>query len=144
MKMGINELYHILREEGRGVGHAQWCVGLHCLRGNEVKRDLNKAEEWFLKAWDHKFPGTAKTQAFVLRRQWERFMTEAYKETPRMKALLIGANTMSDEQHGTILIPVHNDAQKEWLEKRIEEVAAAFRQFTNGRFLSISFFSVVR
>ena len=144
MQMEINELYRKLREEGRGVGHAQWCVGLRCLRGNEVKRDLEKAEEWFLKAWDHKFPGTAKTQAFVLRRQWEKYIAEAYRETPRMKALLMEANTLSDEQHGAILIPVHNDAQKEWLDSRIEEMAAAFRQFTNGRFLSISIFSVVR
>ena len=144
MQMEINELYRKLREEGRGVGHAQWCVGLRCLRGNEVKRDLNKAEEWFLKAWDHHFPGTANTQAFVLRRQWEKFITETYHEAPRMATLLTEANTLSDEQHGTILIPVHNDAQKEWLDNRIEEVAAAFRQFTNGRFLSISIFSVVR
>lgn len=136
--MEINELYHKLREEGRGVGHAQWCVGLRYLRGNEVKRDHNKAEEWLLKAWDHKFPGTANTQAFVLRRQWERFISETYPKTPRMKALLTEANTLSDEQHGTILIPVHNDAQKEWLDNRIEEMAASFRQFTNGLFLSIT------
>ena len=144
MQMEINELYHKLREEGRGVGHAQWCVGLRYLRGNEVKRDLNKAEEWFLKAWAHSFPGTAKTQAFVLRRQWERFISEAYHEKPRMKALLTEANSLSDEQHATILIPVHNDSQKEWLDNGIEEVAASFRQFTNGRFLNISIFSVVR
>ena len=136
--MEINELYHKLREEGRSIGHAQWCVGLRCLRGNEVKRDLDKAEEWFLKAWDHKFPGTAMTQAFVLRRQWEKFISESFHETPRMKALLTDANALSDEQHGTILIPVHNDAQKEWLDNRIEEVAASFRQFTNGLFLSIT------
>ena len=142
--MEINELYHKLREEGRGIGHSQWCVGLRCLRGNEVKRDLNKAEEWFLKAWDHNFPGTAMTQAFVLRRQWEKFISEAYRETPRLKALLTDANTLSDEQHATILIPVHNDSQKEWLDSRIEEVAAAFRQFTNKRFLSISIFANVR
>ena len=142
--MEINELYHKLREEGRGIGHAQWCVGLHCLHGNEVKRDLKKAEERFLKAWDHHFPGTANTQAFVLRRLWERFISETYQETPRMKVLLTEANTLSDEQHGIILIPVHNDAQKEWLDKRNEEMVVAFRQFTNGRFLSISIFSVVR
>jgi hypothetical protein len=144
MQMEINELYRKLREEGRGVGHAQWCVGLRCLRGNEVKRDLNKAEEWFLKAWDHHFPGTANTQAFVLRRQWEKFITETYHEVPRMATLLTEANTLSDEQHATILIPVHNVSQKEWLDSRIEEVAAAFRQFTNKRFLSISIFANVR
>ena len=144
MQMEINELYRKLREEGRGVGHAQWCVGLRCLRGNEVKRDLNKAEEWFLKAWDHHFPGTANTQAFVLRRQWEKFITETYHEAPRMATLLTEAITLSDEQHATILIPVHNKAQKEWLDSRIDEMVAAFRQFINGRFLSISIFSVVR
>ena len=143
MKMEINELYHKLREKGRGIGHAQWCVGLHCLRGSEVKRDFNKAEEWFLKAWDHNFPGTANTQAFVLRRQWEKFITESYHEKPRMAALLTEANTLSDEQHGIIIIPVHNDAQKEWLDKRKQEMVVAFRQFTNDRFLSISIFSVV-
>lgn len=144
MQMEINELYRKLREEGRGVGHAQWCVGNRLLAGRDVERDLNKAEEWFLKAWDHQFPGTANTQAFVLRRQWEKFIAGAYFETPRMKALLAKANALSDEQHGIIIIPVHNDAQKEWIDNRIEEVAAAFRQFTNGRFLSISIFSVVR
>ena len=142
--MNAEELYRNYREKGRGVGHAQWCVGNRLLAGRDVERDLGKAEEWFLKAWDHNFPGTANTQAFVLRRQWERFISEAYQETPRMKVLLTEANTLSDEQHGTILIPVHNDAQKEWLDERIEEVAASFRQFTNGRFLSISIFAVVR
>ena len=143
MQMEINELYHKFRKEGRGVGHAQWCVGLRCLHGNEVKRDLDKAEEWFLKAWDNKFPGTANTQAFVLKRRWERFISAAFQETPRVKALLIGANTLSNEQHGIIIIPTHNDAQKEWLNDRIEEMVAAFRQFTNDCFISISIFTVV-
>ena len=138
MQMEINELYHKLREEGRGVGHAQWCVGNRLLTGRDVERDLDKAEEWFLKAWDHHFPGTANTQAFVLKRLWEKFIAGAYSETPRMKTLLTEANALSDEQHGTILIPVHNEAQKEWLENKIEEVAASFRQYTDGRFLSIA------
>lgn len=138
MQMEINELYRKLREEGRGVGHAQWCVGLRCLRGNEVKRDLNKAEEWFLKAWDHHFPGTANTQTFILKRMWARFVAEAYAETPRMRTLLSEAKISSDEQHGTILICVHNDAQKEWIDNRLKERMAAFQQFTIGRFVSIT------
>lgn len=137
--MEINELYHKLREEGHhGVVHAQWCVGHHCLQGKDVEKDLDKAEEWLLKAWDNKFPGTANTQAFILKRQWEKFIAETYSEIPRMLAALSDAKASSDEQHGAILIPVHNDAQKEWIYARIEEIKAAFQQFTNGRFLSIT------
>ena len=131
MQMDINELYRKQREEGRSVGLAQWCVGLRCLRGNEVKRDLDKAEEWFLKAWDHDFPGTANTQAFILKRLWDKFVAGAYPETPRMSALLSEVKVSSDERQGTIRIHVHNDARKEWIDTRIEKMKAAFRQFTN-------------
>ena len=144
MHMDINEIYQNLIDEGRSAGHAQWIIGNYYLTGRNVEKDPDKAEEWFLKAWDHHFPGTANTQAFVLRRQWEKFITETYHEAPRMATLLTEANTLSDEQHATILIPVHNISQKEWLDSRIEEVAAAFRQFTNKRFLSISIFANVR
>ena len=136
--MEIKYIYHQLRKEGRSAGHAQWIIGNYYYSGRNLGQDPGKAEEWFLKAWDNKFPGTANTQAFILRRQWERFISEAYHETPRMMTLLTEANTLSDEQHGTILIPVHNDAQKEWLDNRIEEMAAAFQPFTNGRFLRIT------
>ena len=136
--MEIIELYRKLREEGRSVGHAQWCVGMHCFKGQGMEQDLDKAEEWFLRAWDHRFPGTANTQAFILKRMWDKFIAGAYPESPRMLALLSEARASSDERRGTILICVHNDAQKEWINDRIEEMIAAFHQFTSSRFLSVS------
>ena len=142
--MEIKHIYHQLRNEGRSAGHAQWIIGNYYYSGHNLGQNLEKAEEWLLKAWDNGFPGTAKTQAFVLKRQWDRFIVETYSETPRIQALLSKANASSDEQNGTILIPVHSDAQKEWLDSRIEEMVAAFRKYINGRYLSISILSVVR
>ena len=69
---------------------------------------------------------------------WARFVAEAYAETPRMRTLLSEAKISSDEQHGTILICVHNDAQKEWIDNRLKERMAAFQQFTISRFVSIT------
>lgn len=134
--MEIQELYQQMRGEGRSTGHAQWCVGNRLLTGREVEKDLDKAEEWFLRAWDHHFPGTATTQAFLLKRQWDRFIAERYPEAPRMQTLLSDAKVSSDERHGTILIPVHNDAQKAWIDARLEEMTEAFRQLTRDRFMS--------
>ena len=136
--MEINELYKRLREEGRSTGHAQWIIGNYYLTGRNVEKDPDKAEEWFLKAWDHHFPGTANTQTFILKRMWARFVAEAYAETPRMRTLLSEARISSDERHGTILICVHNDAQKEWIDNRLKERMAAFQQFTIGRFVTIT------
>lgn len=136
--MEIQELYQQMRGEGRSTGHAQWCVGNRLLTGREVEKDLDKAEEWFLRAWDHHFPGTATTQTFLLKRQWDRFIAERYPEAPRMQTLLSDAKVSSDERHGTILIPVHNDAQAAWLQGRIEGLLEAFLPTTGGRFEEIT------
>lgn len=144
MPMEINELYKRLREEGRSAGHAQWIIGNYYLTGRNVEKDPDKAEEWFLKAWDHHFPGTANTQAFVLKRQWDKFIAETYPESPRMLVVLSDAKASSDERHGTLLIPVHNDAQKEWIDTRIEQIKTAFQPFSGDRFRSISITVVIR
>ena len=136
--METEYLYHQLRKEGRSAGLAQWVIGDYYYSGRNLGQDLEKAEEWFLKAWDNRFPGTAKTQAFILKRLWDKYIAETYSENSRMFAVLSVAKSSSDERHGTILIPVHNDAQKEWIDTRIEEMKAAFQQFTNGRFLSVT------
>lgn len=138
MQMDVNELYRNLREEGRSAGHAQWIIGNYYRTGRNVKRNYDKAEEWFLKAWDHKFPGTASSQAFILKRQWRRFLDAEYSQKPRLHALLAMARLSADEGKGTIALPVHNDAQKEWIDNGIEAMEAAFRTFTNSRFFSIS------
>lgn len=142
--MEIKYLYHQLRQEGRSAGHAQWIIGNYYYSGRNLGQDPEKAEEWFLKAWDNKFPGTAKTQAFILKRMWDKFIAEDYSESPRMLAVLSDAKASSDERHGTILLPVQNDAQKEWIDARNEEIKAAFHQFTGDRFLSISITVVIR
>ena len=136
--MEIEYIYHQLRKAGRSAGHAQWIIGNYYYSGRNLGQDPEKAEEWFLKAWDNNFPGTANTQAFILKRLWDKFVAETYPETPRMLAVLSDAKASSVEQHGTILIPIHNDAQKEWFNVRTEEIKAAFQPFTNGRFLSIT------
>ena len=136
--MEIKYIYHQLRKEGRSAGHAQWVIGNYYFSGRNLGQDPEKAEEWFLKAWDNKFPGTANTQAFILKRMWDKFIAESYSETPRMLAVLADAKASSNERHGTILIPVHNDAQKEWIDTRIEEMSEAFLQFLNARFVGIT------
>lgn len=135
--MEIKEIYRNLREEGHSAGHAQWIIGNYYRTGRNVEQDLDKAEEWFLKAWDHHFPGTANTQAFILKRMWDKFIADTYLETPRMLDLLSEAQASSDERQGTILICVDNDAQKEWISNRVEVMTATFQQFTNGRFVNI-------
>ena len=136
--MEINELFRRLREEGRSAGHAKWIIGNYYLTGRNVEKDPDKAEEWFLKAWDHHFPGTANTQAFILKRMWDKFIADTYPETPRLLGLLSKARASSDERNGTILICVHNDAQKEWIDNIVEEMMAAFQQFASSRFMSVS------
>lgn len=142
--MEINELYKRLREEGRSAGHAQWIIGNYYLTGRNVEKDPDKAEEWFLKAWDNNFPGTANTQAFILKRMWDKFIADTYPDTPRLLTLLSKARASSDERNGNILICVHNDAQKEWIDTKIEEINAAFQTFTSNRFRSISITVVIR
>ena len=143
--MNMKELYHKFREQGKSVGHALWCAGYYCLYGKEgVEIDLDKAEECFLRAWDHNFPGIPSTQEFILIRQWQKFITRTYPEMPRMLALLSEADASSEERNGIIHIPVHNDAQKKWIDDRAKEMAVAFSQFLGDRFFSITVQAEVR
>ena len=65
-----DELYRRLRAEGRSKGHAQWIVGSRLMDGRGVAKNHAEAERWLLLAWNNAFPGTARTEAFLLGRFW--------------------------------------------------------------------------
>ncbi len=138
MQMEINELYKRLREEGRSAGHAQWIIGNYYLTGRNVEKDPDKAEEWFLKAWDHHFPGTAATERFLLKRWWNAFVKASYSNAKRLQRVLGEAELTASECNAYISLNVHNDAQATWLRSKVDEITQSFRKYTNGRFFEIT------
>jgi len=136
--MEINELYKRLREEGRSAGHAQWIIGNYYLTGRNVEKDPDKAEEWFLKAWDHHFPGTAATERFLLKRWWNAFVKASYSNAKRLQRVLGEAELTASECNAYISLNVHNDAQATWLRSKVDEITQSFRKYTNGRFFEIT------
>ena len=136
--MDIKEIYLQVLRNGGSLARAEFAVGNHYLKGKDVEQDLDEAEAWLLKAWDDGFPGTAATEAFILRRFWDRFLEFRYAESPRLRALLKEARIEVDERKGSVIIPVHNDAQARWLEGPLEDMSASLLHFTGGRFCKIS------
>ena len=137
MRMDINEYYKNLLAEGCSLGHAQWIYARHHLEGIDAQKDPDIAEAWFDRAWGNVFPGTAKTQTFLLCRKWSRFVDFKYGRQPRLRAMLKEAELKASEQFASITLHPYNDAQVAWLKERTAEITASFQKFTYGRFLGI-------
>lgn len=136
--MNINELFESKLAEGLSLGHAQWIVGNNLLTGRKLEENQDEAEKWFLKAWDNGFPGTASTETFILRRLWQSFVAAEYSDKPRKAAILNDARVSASEEIGRIVIPSHNDAQKEWLNEKLSDLICSFRRFTTNRFVKLT------
>lgn len=117
---------------------AQWTIGNNYRTGRNVEKDQDKATEWYLKAWDNGFPGTATTQTFVLYGQWQSFVRSSYADKPRMINLLSDAMASAGEREGEIVIFARNNAQADWVIQRLEEIQEAFTAYTQGRFAKIT------
>lgn len=136
--MDIQEIYKKAKKEG-SIGRALWIVGLHYMRGEDVPQDNDIAEAWFVRAWSNGFPGTASTQTFVLKHNWDVFVRRYCSKEPRLKAILEEASVSAGEQKGEIVARVWNEAQALWLESRSEEIVREFdKKCLFGRFLSVS------
>lgn len=134
----INELFQNKRAEGCSLGHAQWIVGNRYLTGRGVEMDLDEAEKWFTLAWDHHFPGTAATERFLLKRWWNAFVKASYSNAKRLQRVLGEAELTASERDAYITLKAHNDAQAAWLMTKVNEITESFRNYTSGRFFSIS------
>jgi len=138
VRMDINEYYGKLLAEGCSLGHAQWIVGNRLLTGRGVDMDLDEAEKWFTMAWDNHFPGTANTEAFLLRRWWSAFIKASYSNAKRLQRILGEAELAASESDAYITLKVDNDAQAAWLKTKFDVIIESFRDYTSGRFLNIS------
>lgn len=134
--MDIKDYYEKKKEEG-SLGRAQYLVGRRYLLGQDVEQDLDKAEKWLLRAWDHHFPGVASTQTFILKRQWEQFVSLVFEDKPKFKQLLMEAKLSASEEEARITIVTNNDAQREWLQQRTSKIIDLFNEFTNNRFYNV-------
>ena len=136
--MDINELFQKKLAEGCSLGHAQWIVGSRLMDGRGVEKSCEKAEGWLLLAWDNGFPGTARTEAFLLRRIWDRLLDSRFEERPRLRALLKDAVIEAGEKKGCITVHTANDAKAQWLHGRLDDLPEALLALSGGRFQEIS------
>lgn len=136
--MDINELFQKKLAEGCGLGHAQWIYARHHLDGDSAPKDLDVAEEWFGRAWQNHFPGTANTQRFLLQRKWHRFVNSECSSQPRLRDILLGADLSASEEIAHVTLHPHNDAQATWLRGHVEEIAESFRAFNDNPFSNIN------
>lgn len=134
----INKIFQEKRAEGCSPGHAQWIVGNRLMTGRGVDTDLDEAEKWFTLAWDHHFPGTAKTEAFLLKRWWLGFVSSSYSNTKRLQQILGQAELTLSERNAYITLKAYNEAQATWLRAKVDEITEAFQHYTKGRLLKVT------
>jgi len=137
--MNSDTIYKEALNNGFSIGHAQFIIGNHYLKGKDVAADPDKAEEWFTKAWDNQFPGTASTQTFLLRRWWTAFKIAKMTDRPRLQNLLDDAMVSASEREAHIIIVTHNDAQAKWFDEHVDSLKESFDKYTRGRFRTIYF-----
>ena len=134
----IYKIFQDKRAEGCSLGHAQWIVGNRLFTGRGVDMNLDEAEKWFTLAWDNHFPGTAVTETFLLKRWWHAFVKSYYSHTKRLQRILIEASLAVNERDAYITLKAYNDAQAAWLMSKVQGIADSFKDYTKGRFLSIT------